>query len=355
VLRPLLLYRSREAAVERALAGLPYQAAAPASGRQVRVAVVQFDLRLATNAAQYALHVYELVRRAVHGGVSLVIFPEYASLPLVGLVPGAHYLAARLDQTAAHGQAEANAPSAGHGEAGGYGTLGIAFRLAAPAATCVYHATFGRLARRFQVTLLAGSLIELNSRGHLENVAYLYGPEGTLLARQVKTHLVAGEVDMQYDRGEEIFVTRTDAGRIAFPVCMDHTYYETARIAALSGAQLLIDPSANNEYYDPYAQARGVWNRVQEVQTYGVLCSGVGRVAGTVFQGRSGVYAPLGMTPEGTGILAAARTVDQEEVLLADLDYGALEEYNRREPLEFNVDLYRRYLPGAYAGPAANR
>jgi len=343
-LGPWMLLRSRPGLVRGALEGLAYERAREPSLPRVRIAVVQFDINLAPSAAAYARHVYAMVRQAVEGGASLAVFPEYVTLPLMGLLPGAARLAAMLEAGAGRPAAE---PA--QGDAGGsYGTMALAFRLAARAARRVHRATFSTLAARFGITLVAGSAIELGSDGCLYNVGYLYAPDGSERVRQLKTHLVPGEVEMGYGVGEEIVVADTPAGRIAMPVCMDHTYFETARIAALRGADLLIDPSANNEYYNPYAQARGVWNRVQEVRTYGALCSGVGRVAGMVFQGRSGVYAPLGMTPAGDGLLAEAKTFDQEEVVFADLDYAALDAYRRREPLEFNVDLYRRYLPGAY-------
>lgn len=345
-LLPSLNWRSRPGLVRSCLEGLPYQPAAQAALPRARVAVVQFAINLAPSAQAFARHAYTVVRQAVAEGANLVLFPEYTSLPLLGLLPGAQYLSHTLkgrgaEDTKAHG-------------AGGYGTMALAFRLMARAARRVYWTTFTTLAARFQVTTMAGSLIEMGRDGRLHNVGYLFGPDGTLLARQEKTHLVPGEVAMGYAVGAEINVVDTPAGRLAFPICMDHTYFETARIAALLGADLVIDPSANNEYYNPYAQARGVWNRVQEVQTYGILCSGVGEVAGTVFQGRSGVYAPLEMTPAGDGILATAKTYDQEEILIADLDYSALHDYRRRKPLEFNLELYRYYLPQAYSWEPAS-
>jgi len=343
-LEPWMRLHSRPSRVRAALEGLPYARAEVPVLPRVRIAVVQFDINLVFDAVAYARHVYEMVRRAVEGGASLAVFPEYVTLPLMGLLPGAARLAAMLEPGAKQAAAERPESSTD----GSYDVMALAFRLAARAARCVHRATFSTLAARFGITLVAGSAIEVGADGRLYNVAYLYGPDGSERMHQVKTHLVPSEVQMGYGTGEEIRVVETPAGPIAFPVCMDHTYFETARIAALLGAALLIDPSANNEYYNPYAQARGVWNRVQEVHTYGALCSGVGRVAGLVFQGRSGVYAPLGMTPAGDGVLAQAETFDQEEVVFADLDYAALDAYRSREPLEFNLDLYRRYLPGAY-------
>ncbi len=338
-LAPWLRFRSRPGRVQAALAGLDYAPAAQPQLPRVRVAAVQFDIGLAPSAEAFARHAYNCARQAVAGGAGLVIFPEYTTLPLLGLLPAAQRLAAWLDKPNQTLEVSETAEA--------YSTMAMALRLAAPAARRVYWETFSTLAVRFRVTLLAGSAIELGAGGRLFNVAYLFGPDGALLARQVKTHLVPSEVLMGYGVGEEIVVADTPAGKLAFPVCMDHTYFEPARIAVLQGAELLIDPAANNEYYEAYAQARGVWNRVQEARCYGVFCGAIGRVAGIVFQGRSGIYAPLDLTPSGDGVLAAAAEVEREQVVFGDLDYEALRAYRRRQPLEFNRTLYRRYLPEA--------
>ncbi|MDI7274353.1 MAG: nitrilase-related carbon-nitrogen hydrolase [Anaerolineae bacterium] len=343
VFRPWLAWRSRRGLVRAALDRLPYQPAAAPTLPRVRIGVVQLAIPLASSPQEFVERVHRRAHEAVVAGAGLVIFPEYTSLPLLGLLPGARLLADRLA-----GQGSTGHAGGDEAERDAYDVIALAFRLVAPAARRVYLATFSGLAARFRVTLLAGSLIEL-VEGHLCNAGYLFGPDGRLLARQAKTHLVPSEVAMGYAVGEEIRVVETAAGRLAFPICMDHTYFETARIAALQGADLLVDPAANNAYYNRYAQARGIWNRVQEVQTFGVFCGAVGRLAGMVFEGRSGVYAPLGLTPDGSGILAEAQTCDREEVVLAELDYAALWEYRRREPLEFNLRLYERYLPEAYA------
>ena len=329
--------------VRSALAHLSCREALPAELPRVRIAAVQFNIDLSASAVSYARHVHALVSQAVEGGASLVIFPEYTSLPLVGLMPGARRLSRALESAAAIPK---QARPAGGSD---YATMALAFRLSAVAAQRVYHTTFSTLAARFRVTILGGSIIEPGSDGRLRNAAYLYGPDGGLLARQVKTHLMPSEVAMGYARGEEIVVAETPVGRLAFPVCMDHTYFETARIAALLGADLLVDPAANNDYYDAYAQARGVWSRTQETQVYGVLCCAVGRVAGVVFQGRSGVYAPLGLSANGDGVLAEARSCDLEEIVFAELDYALLREFRWHHPPEYNLALYRRYLPALYA------
>jgi predicted amidohydrolase len=201
------------------------------------------------------------------------------------------------------------------------------FKAVAPGARRIYEATFSTLAQGFGVHIVAGSILLPDKRGDLYNVGYFYGPDGRLIGIQKKTHLFIIEQEWGLAYHDEIQVFDTPLGVIAFPICMDHTFFEPIRVAWLQGAEVVIDPSANPAPYDYWEQMRGVWGRVQESPAYGLLCCMVGDFAGFTFRGRSGVYAPVEMTPKGDGIIAQAETVDREEVLLADLDLAALRRF----------------------------
>ena len=220
--------------------------------------------------------------------------------------------------------------------------------LLVPVSRRVHRTTFAILARRFGVFIVAGSGIALDPAGLVCKVGYLYGPDGELIGTQPKTHLYPVEVIWGLGHGDDVRVFDTAVGRIAFPICMDHTFFEPIRIAWLKGAEIVIDPAADAEAYDFWAQARGVWSRVQESPAYGIACFMVGQMLGVSFGGRSGVYAPLDMTENGDGVVVQARTGDGEEILFADLDFEKLHEYRRKHPLKFNLALYRRYLPAVY-------
>lgn len=169
---PWLRWRSRPGLVHATLAGLPFETAAAPTLPKVRIAVVQLNIELAAGAQAFVQRAYDAVRQAVRAGASLVILPEYTSLPLLGLLPGVQRLASSL------ATAEQAAPATEEPAGNTYDIMGLAFRLAAPAARRVYLETMAALAARFRVTLLAGSLIELGSDRRLRNVAYLFGRMG---------------------------------------------------------------------------------------------------------------------------------------------------------------------------------
>ena len=329
-LNVMLWRKSRPSLVRRALAGRDFPRAPRPTGDATRVGVVQLELHFITSAAGYAEKMYELTRQAVEGGAQLVVFPEDTGTHLLGLLPGVEELAENTSLDEAIAQ------------------VAEIFKTVAPGARRIYEVTFSTLAQGFGVHIVAGSILLPDRRGDLYNVGYFYGPDGRLIGTQKKTHLFIIEQEWGLACHDEIQVFDTPLGIIAFPICMDHTFFEPIRVAWLQGAEIIIDPSANPAPYDYWEQMRGVWGRIQESPAYGILCCMVGDFAGFTFRGRSGVYAPLEMTPNGDGIITQAGTVDREEVLLADLDLAALRRFRQEQRPDFNLALYEKYLPRVY-------
>jgi predicted amidohydrolase len=336
-LNTMLWWKSQPSLVRKALAGRDFPRAPRPTGDTIRVGVVQLELHFITSAAGYAEKMYELTRQVVEGGAQLVIFPEDTGTHLLGLLPGVEELAEGTPLREAITQM-----------AGQDTQVAEIFKAVAPGARRIYEATFSTLAQGFGVHIVAGSILLPDKRRDLYNVGYFYGPDGRLIGTQKKTHLFIIEQEWGLACHDEIQVFDRPLGVIAFPICMDHTFFEPIRVAWLQGAEVIIDPSANPAPYDYWEQMRGVWSRIQESPAYGILCCMVGDFAGFTFRGRSGVYAPLEMTPNGDGIIAQTETVDREEILLADLDLAALRRFRQEQGPDFNLALYEKYQPRVY-------
>jgi predicted amidohydrolase len=274
---------------------------------------VQFPLQPLTSAREYAEACYRWTRRAVEAGAQLVVFPEFVgTIPLLGLFPGVGAL--RLDEPGESGSKDENLVS---------GLARAAARIAFPP----YYFVFQSLARGFEVHIAAGSVLVGAEDGTVQNVAFLFDPHGNEVGRQPKCHLYGLEFALQLARGTSIQAFDTAVGKLACPVCMDHTYFETARIAYLHGAEILIDSSADViAEYNWWYQLRGVWSRVQESPAYGIQAMMVGDALGLPFRGRSAVFGPVGLVARD-GVLACAEACDQGEVVVADLDLEALRAY----------------------------
>jgi predicted amidohydrolase len=342
-LAAMLWWKSRPGLVSGALSRQTFQRAALPSRDRVTVGLVQMRMELVASADEYALHAYELTRSAVERGAQLVAFPELTGVPLVGLLPGVRELASgRTMQDAINdltGGAEVS--------------VGDVFRAVAPAARKIYVDTFSTLARKFGIHLMAGSIILPGEDGKLYSYAHLFAPDGHLVGTQRKLHLFVSE-EGWLAPGDALHVFDLPFGRVAMPICMDYTFWETARLAFLSGAEILIDPAADGSGDREWLAARGIQMRVQESPCYGLHVFIVTDLFGLHWRGRSGVYAPVGLLPPGQRALAQAESDNQEEVVVCELDMAALRAFRAEHAPDFNVPLYEKYLPRIYADYGAS-
>lgn len=312
----------------------------PESGRpsKIRVAAIQMKLELIkqNHARTYAETIYRLTKEAVDQGAQLIVFPEDSGVPLVSLIPGLENLAAQgLDSAVSE-------------VSGGDTKVADVFRILSPAVRRIYETTFSILARSFRVYIISGSAYLEDDDGKMRNISYFFDPCGNIIAKQRKLHLLPLEAEWGFEPGSRLEVLDTPLGRIAFPICMDATYFETFRIARLREVDIVAIPAANNEEYLFWRTMRGIWPRVQESQVLGVSAAAVGNLVGIVFTGRSGLLGPLELTPSEDGYFAQANTFDEEEVVVGDLNLDALYQFREESPLDFNVKLYEKYLPHLY-------
>ena len=150
----------------------------------------------------------------------------------------------------------------------------------------------------------------------------------------------------------------TQAGRIGTLICWDQWYPEGARLTALQGAVVLFFPTAIG--WHPHekeafgAAQRDAWRTIQRSHAIanGVYVAAVNRVGheippeggpGLEFWGSSFVADPF-------GVVVAEASTDKEEILVAKVDLGRIEEVRRNWPFlrDRRIDAYagleKRYL-----------
>ncbi len=334
----LLAFKSRPGAIRRALARKKYTRIAPPTRERMTIGVVQMQADLLEDGVQFAEKYYALVRQAVERGAQLIVFPEYAWLPILGLLPPVRALADK--GVTLEGAVDELAP-------GGGLTIDGVFRTLAPAIKRIFETTASELAARFGVYLMPGSALTTDGAGHLFNTSFLYGPDGALIGRQDKMHPTPMEVDWMSCR-DSLEVWKLPFAGVAAPVCMDFTYWETTRVAALRGAEIVLDMSADATADQFYAAARGDESRIQECLCYSTRVYIVTKMFGLNFCGPSHIAAPLGVCSDETTFLAKAQTRDREEVIVADLDVARLRAFRAAHTRDWNPALYEKYLPSAY-------
>ncbi len=253
--------------------------------RTLRVAAIQFQNRATIDEALVSAR--EVVGRAVERGARLVLLPEYFAAP-TGVRPGTR----ESDLVARVGEIEAMLAdvSAEHG-----------------------------------VTVSGTSLDARN--GGLQNVAFVYHA-GSRIGAQAKVHPMPREESMGLVPGVDFHLMDAAGVKLGVLVCADVLYPEASRILSLDGVEVILNPVMSpyrgGDGEDPTRSAREsvfvarAWDAAAFVVKAGVTSTDRRAV------GRSLVAAPWGLL---------ARYADEwtEEILIADLDRGALSAFRKTQ------------------------
>ena len=218
----------------------------------------------------------------------------------------------------------------------------------------------GEAARRHGVVLVA-SLFERRAPGIYHNSAVLFDADGTLCGIYRKMHIPDDPLYYEKfyftpgDLGFRALDTRV--GRIGTLVCWDQWFPEAARLTALAGAVILFYPTAIGWHPAEKVEFGPIqydaWQTIQRGHAIanGVYVAAVNRVGfehgdirgnaapgpGLEFWGGSFLADPFGR-------VIAQASHDAEEILVAEVDLGFLEDTRRHWPF-----LRDRRIDG-YAG-----
>jgi N-carbamoylputrescine amidase len=212
-------------------------------------------------------------------------------------------------------------------------------------------AALSRLAAELAVVIVA-SLFERRTAGVYHNTAVIIDADGSLAGIYRKMHIPDDPLYFEKfyftpgDLGFRSFPTRY--GRVATLVCWDQWYPEAARLAALTGAQVLFYPTAIGwhpaEKEEFGAAQHDAWRTIQRAHAIanGIYVAAVNRVGfegppdhGLEFWGGSFVADPFGQ-------VVAEAPHDREEILIAECDPRRIEDVRRNWPFlrDRRIDAY---------------
>ena len=215
--------------------------------------------------------------------------------------------------------------------------------------------TLGKLARELKVVIVA-SLFERRASGLYHNTAAVLSTDGEIAGLYRKMHIPDDPLYFEkyyFTPGDLGFGSiATPYGNLGVLVCWDQWYPEGARIAALSGADLLVYPTAIGWHPSEKAQYGAAqldaWRTIQRAHAIanGIYVAAVNRVGyegppehGLEFWGSSFVADPFGQ-------VIAQASCDQEEILVAECDPHRMEEVRRNWPFlrDRRIDAYAPIL-----------
>jgi N-carbamoylputrescine amidase len=214
---------------------------------------------------------------------------------------------------------------------------------------------FGALAKELGVVLVL-SLFEKRAPGLYHNTAVVIEKDGSIAGKYRKMHIPddpAYYEKFYFTPGDLGFrPIQTSTGKLGVMVCWDQWYPEAARLMALSGADILIYPTAigweSSDAEMEKERQKNAWITVQRghavsnglpviaVNRVGQEDDPSGQTQGIQFWGNSFVAGPQGE------IITSASS-GKEENLIAEIDCKRSEEVRRWWPFlrDRRIDAYR--------------
>jgi len=211
---------------------------------------------------------------------------------------------------------------------------------------------FGEMSKEFGVVVI-GSLYEQAADGGLYDTATVHSVSGELVGVTRKVHIPSGDGYHETDffaGSDQYPVTKFEAVSIATPTCYDQWFPDLARIYSLSGAELILYPTAiGEEPGDPDIDSQPAWETVMRGHAIanGVFVAAINRVGtenGVRFYGSSFVCDPSGR------IIAQAGR-DTTEAVIADLNPADMLRWREHFPLlhQRRPETYKNIL-GTWSG-----
>jgi predicted amidohydrolase len=194
------------------------------------------------------------------------------------------------------------------------------------------------LARRLELTLVAGSILEQPASGNgggssPYNTSVVLGPDGARLATYRKIHLfdvsIPGKVEVRESarrgHGADVVTAAAPLTRLGMSVCYDLRFPELYRALARAGAEILCVPAAftfptGAAHWEVLLRARAIENQCWVLAANQHGPSGLGHAD----YGHSMIIDPWGT------VVACAS--DGERVVTAEIDLGLLAKVRREMP-----------------------
>lgn len=188
-----------------------------------------------------------------------------------------------------------------------------------------------KLARRFKIYLLCGSILEKDRRLFYNSSVFL-NPAGEIIAKYRKMHLF--DVNLAdgsswreselISSGNEVVQVATSKAIFGFSICYDLRFPELYRRLAKKGVQVVFIPSAftletGKDHWETLVRARSIEN-----QFYIVAPNQIGRDSqGRSYWGKSMIVDPWGAVlataPEKEGVIFAEIDLSQQEIIRKNL------------------------------------
>ncbi len=296
------------------------------AARPVKAALVQYQVRAADyrSEAAFAQRVAALTAEAAAGGAEIVVFPEYlnvflAAVPLGPALAQAGSLPAVLSLL----QQKYGRPV----------SLPEYLRMQSSNSRAIMDRVWGRLARRHDVWIIAGSVFVAGPAGdpdaarqpYLYNRAFVYNPRGRVAYTQDKVYLTPFEknkIGLSPGDPSDARTFKAAGLSCSLTLCRD-TFFEVWH-RPFAGADIWFDLKANGVEFDRDARqtfTKALPERIADTEVpYGATVCLTGSFFDLFWEGASSLVVPSDGVPSGYKTVKAAEDPAAEEVLYVNIE-----------------------------------
>lgn len=290
------------------------------TAKTVRIASAQYKIECFRTWDTLEEKLDRWIADAAAGGAQLLVFPEYASLEMAGVVDR------RIEERRSPDRHQ-------------LGPLPVAqdrrvedslFWVTDAIQPLIprYQALLAAAAARHHVYVLGGSMPVRQADDSLTNTAFLFAPDGGM-GTQEKIVLTRWEREVwQMRGGNQVRVFDTEFGPVGVTICYDVEFPVIARQQAEAHARIILAPCCCDSLRGYYRVRVGARARALENQAYVIQAPAVGNAdwlpAIDRCVGFAGIYAPPDLGPHENGVVAQGRA-DEVGWVYADLDLAAID------------------------------
>lgn len=245
----------------------------------MKIAALQYSYSFPKNFQAYEKKITALVAQMAKSSVDLLLFPEYAGYEMASIANWEKDMPAYLE-------------------------------------------LFQQLSHDHQMYICSGTHVVRTEKGAF-NRAYFFSPNH--FGYQDKCILTPAEIEEGIlSSGNTVTLFETKFGKIGICICYDVEFPRIVEILVDKGAQLILVPSYTSSIHGFYRVFTSCRARALEHQCYVVQSALVGQTDVEMAYGAAAVCSPIDEGFPEDGILALG-TRDQEEAVMADLDFARLE------------------------------
>jgi len=188
-------------------------------------------------------------------------------------------------------------------------------------------------AKQVNAHIMAGTIIERDG-DNLYNTAVLIGPNGNVLGKYRKIHLVTrkGSEEVKYLKpGKEVVAVETELGIMGFGICYDLRFPELYRkMVVQKGVEIILQPAAW-----PLARVENWMDlnhvRANENLCYLISCNCAGIDRGVQYMGHSTIVDPHGVPIASSGLFGG--------IIKGEIDLKELHKIRKDNPHLENIAL----------------